>query len=113
MCQGNPYNESGALYGREWQTYTELPVTFGNKNYTDIADTGSDNTLSVSYRVGAAEVSEGVSFCKCYITDLVYTGSDLDEAEKLLPMLFARSQTRASMIESNNGGGYFARKLRA
>lgn len=113
MCQGNPYNESGALYGREWQTYTELPATYGNNNYTDIADTGTDNTLSISYRVGATETADGMSFRKCYITDLVYTGSDLDEAEKLLPMLFSRTQTRSARIESNNGGRYFAHKLKA
>lgn len=111
LYQGNPFDAAGALYGTDWNLYDVIPTTYGNHNYTDLADTGTDRTLSVSYRVGETVVMEGVTAKRIYVTDIVFTDSDMNEAEVLIPMLLERTQTRRCVIESNNGGRYFATKV--
>lgn len=111
LYQGEPTDEAGMLYGTNWNTYDEIPETYGNHNYTDLADTGTDRTLSVSYRVGEIEQIDGIKARRIYITDLEFIADDLNEAEILIPMLLKRSDTRLCRIESNNGGRYFSTKV--
>ncbi len=99
----NPTSKEGLLYS-PFETYTDLPPTVGNGNYTDTADAGTDNLLSVSYRKG----KDG----KIYVTDLLFTDKPMEDTERYMPMLYRRSETRYSNIESNAGGRYFAIKVR-
>ncbi len=101
LYQGDPQPKEGLLYG-SFKTYDHLPATFANGNYTDTADAGDDYTCSVSYRKGRDEI---------YVTDIVYTQEDMEKTERLLPIMFERSDTRYSRIESNSGGRYFAAKV--
>lgn len=102
LYQGNPTPKEGLLYD-EFETYTELPETYGNGNYTDTADSGDDFLCSISYRKGRDKI---------YITDIVYTQEDMGKTELLVPLMFTRSDTRYSRIESNAGGRYFALKVK-
>ena len=101
MYQGNPEPKEGLLYG-DFETYTKLPPTYGNGNYTDTADSGDDYLCSISYRKGRDKI---------YVTDVYYSQEPMEVAEERLPMMFERSDTRYSNVESNAGGRYFAVKL--
>jgi len=101
MYQGNPEPKEGLLYG-DFETYTKLPPTQGNGNYTDTADSGDDYLCSISYRKGRDKI---------YVTDILYTQEPMEVAEERLPMMFERSDTRYANVESNAGGRYFAVKL--
>ncbi len=103
LYQGNPGSREGMLY-KEFETYKELPATFGNGNYTDTADSGDSFTCSISYKK---------SRDKIYVTDIVYTQEDMEETEILVPMMLDRSDTRYAYIESNAGGRFFAKKIQA
>ena len=103
LYQGNPAPKEGLLYD-DFEVYEQLPPTFGNGNYTDTADSGDDFLCSISYRKGKDKI---------YITDIVYTQDNMNETEKMLPLMFERSDTRYSRIESNSGGRYFATKVAA
>ena len=104
LYQGDPTPQKGLLYGDNFETYDTLPDTFGNGNYTDTADSGDDHTCSVSYRKGREKI---------YVTDVVYTQDNMDKTEITIPLMFERSDTRYSHIESNSGGRYFATKVAA
>lgn len=101
MYQGDPTPKEGLLYS-DFQTYDELPLTFGNGNYTDTADSGDSFLCSISYRKGRELI---------YVTDLVYTQEPMEKAEISVPLMLERSDTRYSNIESNAGGRFFAVKV--
>lgn len=98
----DPTSKESLLYS-DFKTYEELPPTFGNGNYTDTADTGDDYLCSVSYRKGKDCI---------YVTDVIYSQEPMDITEKTIPLMFERSDTRYSRIESNAGGRFFAYKVR-
>ena len=101
MYQGNPQPKEGLLYS-DFQTYDRIPDTFGNGNYTDTADSGDDFLCSVSYLLGKGLI---------YVTDMVYSQEPMEKTEKSVPLMWERSTTRYSRVESNNGGRYFAVNL--
>jgi predicted phage terminase large subunit-like protein len=103
MQQGNPESSEGLLYG-DLQTYETIPNNIIKKgNYTDTADQGEDYLCSICYDWS----KDG----KAYVTDVLYTQAAMEETEKLMPMMLARTLTREADIESNNGGRGFARVI--
>lgn len=103
-----PIDIKGRLYN-DFKIWTEKPVTSSHEplslimyNYTDTADTGSDNLCSINYFVHEDEA---------YITDIVYTDEPMEVTEKLVTDLLYNGEVNRSIIESNNGGRGFARNI--
>lgn len=102
MYQGQPTPKEGLLYG-EFSTYTTMPEVYAKKNYTDVADTGSDYLCSICYSVGSDN--------KLYVTDVIYTQESNEITEQTVPMMLNRNDTKKAKIESNNGGRAFGRVI--
>lgn len=103
LYQGNPSSSDGLLYG-QFNTYKNLPTNIVcRKNYTDTADKGDDYLCSIVYD----ESNDG----KAYVIDVLYTQEAMEITEPLTADLLKRTNTRECMIESNNGGRGFARKV--
>ncbi len=103
-----PIDVAGRLYQgfKEWSEYPvdekgEL-LKLVIKNYTDTADTGTDNLCSINFFVHDNEA---------YITDLVYTDEAMEVTEPLVVDLLYNGNVNQSTIESNNGGRGFARNI--
>lgn len=103
-----PVDIQGKLY-QQILTYTDLPCDeAGNLlterviSYTDTADTGNDYLCCIC---GHVYKGEG------YVTDIYYTKDGMEITEPATAdMLFNNGVTEA-VIESNNGGKGFARKV--
>jgi predicted phage terminase large subunit-like protein len=91
----------GLLY-KPFKTYTDLPDG-QRKNKTDTADKGEDYLCSICY----TEDVQGY----CYVTDILYTQDHMEETEPLVAKMLIDNHTGESEIESNNGGGGFARNV--
>lgn len=103
-----PIDVKGRLYAgfKEWG---EMPVDEKGEpipiivqNYTDTADTGTDNLCSINYFKHNGDA---------YIIDLVYTDEDMTITEPLVVDLLYNGNTNLAIIESNNGGRGFARNI--
>jgi len=101
LYQGNPMSSEGLLY-KEFQTYSVLPTSYDNKNYTDTADTGIDYLCSICYIVNDGNY---------YVTDVVYTDEPMEVTEISVPKMLLDTGTKKADIESNNGGRGFARTI--
>ena len=97
-----PIDKKGALYTR-FETYDELPEFEKICNYTDTADTGSDNLCSISF---------GISGDFAYILDIYYTKESMEITEKETAKRLKKVGVRQAAIESNNGGRGFARNVK-
>lgn len=98
----------GLMYGQGFRTYTpeELPsgVNASRKwNYTDTADTGSDMLCSICF-IDTPEM--------CYVTDVLFTDAPMEVTEKQVPQMLTKNGTVRALIEANNGGRGFARKVK-
>lgn len=103
--QQHPTPMEGLMYAPErWREYDEVPITATRvvKNYTDTADTGADDLVSINY----VETERGN-----YIIDLLCTQSAMEETEPLVARMLARDGVEIANIESNNGGRGFARAV--
>lgn len=98
-----PVNIKGVMYER-LQTYDKLPEDIkGVYNYTDTADTGSDNLCSINYAVSNDN--------KAYITDITYTKEAMEVTEPLVAKMLLKGNVNYADIESNNGGRGFSRNV--
>lgn len=101
----NPKPLEGLLYNPDaWKTYNEIPITARavRKNYTDTADTGADNLVSVNY----VETEHGN-----YILDMICTDAPMEETETQVARFLTKDNIEIANIESNNGGRGFARNV--
>ncbi|WAW15443.1 phage terminase large subunit [Peptostreptococcus equinus] len=99
--QQEPIDLKGKLY--ELKTYEELPTFKHIYNYTDTADKGDDYLCSIDY---------GVSFDnEAYIIDVLYTKDDMEITEKAQAEMMHKDKVNKARIESNNGGGVYARNV--
>lgn len=101
----NPKPLEGLLYNpKAWKTYNDIPITARavRKNYTDTADTGADNLVSVNY----VETEHGN-----YILDMICTDAPMEETETQVARFLAKDNVEIANIESNNGGRGFARNV--
>lgn len=99
----NPVPKSGLMY-TEFKEYKDIPVTVRlvKKNYTDTADTGKDYLCSINY----IETEVGN-----YITDVEYTQDSMCDTEQRVARMIHEGEVEVVNIESNNGGGAFARNV--
>lgn len=99
--QQEPIDLKGALY--KLKTYDRLPKFKYIYNYTDTADKGEDFLCSIDY---------GVSFDnEAYLIDVLYTKEDMEITEKAQAKMMVKDKVNKSRIESNNGGGVYARNV--
>ncbi|WP_455256729.1 phage terminase large subunit [Peptoniphilus asaccharolyticus] len=99
--QQEPIDLKGALY--KLKTYDKLPKFKYIYNYTDTADKGEDFLCSIDY---------GVSFDnEAYLIDVLYTKEDMEITEKTQAKMMVKDKVNKSRIESNNGGGVYARNV--
>lgn len=99
--QQEPIDLKGALY--KLKTYDKPPKFKYIYNYTDTADKGEDFLCSIDY---------GVSFDnEAYLIDVLYTKEDMEITEKAQAKMMVKDKVNKSRIESNNGGGVYARNV--
>lgn len=102
----NPTPREGLMY-QGFRTYkpAELPTGRGavRMNYTDTADTGSDFLCSVCFVDTPAAV---------YVTDVLYTDADMDSTQPETARMLERNRTQRCLVESNNGGREFAKRVK-
>lgn len=99
--QQEPIDLKGALY--KLKTYDKPPKFKYIYNYTDTADKGEDFLCSIDY---------GVSFDnEAYLIDVLYTKEDMETTEKAQAKMMVKDKVNKSRIESNNGGGVYARNV--
>lgn len=106
----NPTPKEGLMYDRGFADYTpdELaaykPSECRACNYTDTADTGADSLCSICF----IDTPEYI-----YVTDVIYTEDPMEKTEPQTAAMLHRNSTVEAMIESNNGGRGFARKVQS
>lgn len=100
----NPRPLVGLMYEREFKTYDTLPVTRRHKvkAYVDTADTGEDFLCCLIY----VETEIGNYFLEAY-----YTQAAMETTEPETARLLTLHNVEEAIIESNNGGRGFARKV--
>lgn len=106
--QQEPVDVQGKLY-TTIKTYTELPKDASGRllydriiNYTDTADTGKDYLCSIN----AIEYNG-----EAYILNILYTDKPMAETEPATAKMLNDDNVNTAHIESNNGGGGFARNV--
>lgn len=120
LYQGDPGSAEGRLYG-EFKTYTEKSEygTFVRRGcYVDTADKGTDYLCSICYDIYLSPNTifnektrrfEPILFA--LVTDVLYTQDPTEVTEVMVPQQINLNGSQLVWIESNNGGGQFARKV--
>lgn len=105
-----PMDVKGRLY-TDLHTYSSNPIPLdsnGNPlferiiSYTDTADTGADNLVSI-----VAGQYKG----QLWVLDVLYSKDPMEITEPLTAKLFIDNKVTVAKIESNNGGRGFARTV--
>ena len=106
--QQEPVDVQGKLY-TILKTYTELPRDENGRllydriiNYTDTADTGKDFLCSIN----ALEYNG-----EAYLLSVLYSDEPMAVTEPLLAKMLYDDNVDTAYIESNSGGGAFARNV--
>ena len=102
--QMNPKPKEGLMYDRGFRTYSVVPYSHVTlkKNYTDVADTGSDYLCSICY----TETEAGM-----FVEDILYTQKSQEYTEPKQAEMLAKHETETANIESNNGGRSYGRNV--
>lgn len=100
----NPRPITGLMYEREFTTYQAVPITRKRrvKAYVDTADTGKDFLCCIIY----VETELGN-----YILDVYYTQAPMEVTESETARRLTRFEVEECIVESNNGGRGFGRKV--
>lgn len=99
----NPKPLEGLMYSR-FKTYQTLPLgRYYVKNYTDSADTGSDDLCSIDY----AEFDTG----EMYVLSVLFTKNPMEYTEVEMAKQLNNDDVVIANIEGNNGGRGFARNV--
>lgn len=118
LYQGNPGSAEGRLY-QPFKTYTdksEWGTYVRSGNYTDVADEGSDFLASVCYDIYKSantiwneQTRRFEPLLFALVTDMVYTDEPTDVTTVTVPQMINVNGTKKAWIESNNGGGQYAK----
>lgn len=120
LYQGNPGSAEGRLY-QPFKTYVEKSdwgqyVRSGN--YTDVADEGDDLLASVCYdiyrspnQVWNEKKRRFEPLLFALVTDIEYTDAGTDVTTVTVPRMINANGVQKAWIESNNGGGQFAKNV--
>lgn len=106
LYQQDPKPSEGLMYDRGFRTYVMGVIPYSSKmlrkNYTDVADTGTDYLCSIDY----TETEFGM-----YVTDILFTQKSQEYTEPLHAEQLAKHRTSICYIESNNGGRSYGRNV--
>lgn len=100
----NPKPLEGLMY-EHFKTYDAMPIESEpptKKCYIDTADTGQDYLCAIFYD----EYKSG-----CFVTDILFTDKPMEYTEVETPRRLIKNGTQEVIVESNNGGRGFARKV--
>lgn len=100
----NPKPLEGLMYSH-FKTYQTLPIEAHlpvKKCYIDTADTGADFLCAICYD----EYESG-----CYVTDILFTNKPMEYTEPETARMLVRNDTAEVIVEANNGGRGFRRKI--
>lgn len=105
--QQEPIDIIGRLYTsfRLYDPSQPLPDLISVRAYVDVADAGGDYLCAVVY--GETQTHQG------YLLDVLYTQEGTEQTEAQVADLLLRYHVGWADIESNNGGGIFARNVYA
>lgn len=100
----NPRPITGLMYERKFSTYDTVPVTRKRKvkAYIDTADTGKDFLCCIIY----VETEIGN-----FILDVYYTQAPMETTESETARRLTKYEVEDCIVESNNGGRGFGRKV--
>jgi predicted phage terminase large subunit-like protein len=101
----NPRPIEGLMYERTFMTYQAIPITRKRKikAYIDTADTGKDFLCCIIY----IETEIGN-----FILDVYYTQAPMETTESETARRLTKYGVEECIVESNNGGRGFGRKVR-
>ena len=101
----NPRPIEGLMYERTFMTYQAIPITRKRKikAYIDTADTGKDFLCCIIY----VETEVGN-----FILDVYYTQAPMETTESETARRLTKYGVEECIVESNNGGRGFGRKVR-
>ena len=101
----NPRPIEGLMYERTFMTYQAIPITRKRKikAYIDTADTGKDFLCCIIY----VETEIGN-----FILDVYYTQAPMETTESETARRLTKYGVEECIVESNNGGRGFGRKVR-
>ena len=106
LYQQDPKPAEGLMYDRPFKTYPFGVVHYSSlmlkKNYTDVADTGSDYLCSICY----TETERGL-----FVEDVLFTQKPQEYTEPKHAEMLTKHQTEICYIESNNGGRSYGRNV--
>lgn len=100
----NPRPITGLMYERKFSTYEAIPITRKRKikAYIDTADTGKDFLCCIIY----VETEIGN-----FILDVYYTQAPMEVTESETARRLSKYEVEECIVESNNGGRGFGRKV--
>lgn len=100
----NPRPITGLMYERKFSTYEAVPITRKRKikAYIDTADTGKDFLCCIIY----VETEIGN-----FILDVYYTQAPMEVTESETARRLSKYEVEGCIVESNNGGRGFGRKV--
>jgi len=100
----NPRPITGLMYERKFSTYESVPITRKRKikAYIDTADTGKDFLCCIIY----VETEIGN-----FILDVYYTQAPMEVTESETARRLSKYEVEECIVESNNGGRGFGRKV--
>ena len=121
LHQGNPSSGESRLY-HEFKTYidkNEWGQLIRKGCCVDVADEGSDDTVSITYEVRKSDQQffnehkrrfEPILFA--LVTDIVCTDENMDVTQVIVPAQINREGTQRVWIEANSGGSGFEKVVR-
>lgn len=103
----DPAPKEGLMY-EGFKTYSPSQLPTGKEaiqkwNYTDTADTGSDDFCSICF-INTPEF--------VYVTDVLFTDAAMEVTEPQHAEMLTKNNTAECLIESNNGGRGFSRNVK-
>lgn len=120
LYQGDPAGAVGRLYGafKEYTDASEYGRAVRRGCYVDVADGGGDWLVAVCYEVrdgGGSFWDEGARRYRpllfALVTDVLMSAAGTEETAVTVPAMINRNNTERVWVESNNGGGQFAKAL--
>lgn len=111
--QQDPQPKEGMMYQQGFKTYQPemLPLLLKTARglprkccYVDTADTGKDSLCAICF-IDTPEY--------CYVTDVLFTNAPMEYTEPKTAEFLNSNGTRYCLIESNNGGRGFARRVKS
>lgn len=120
LYQGNAGSAEGKLYQpfKTWVERNDYGNYIRSGNYTDVADEGDDELVSICYDIVKSENQVYNENLKRFepllfalVTDVYMTEENTNITTVTVPQMINRNGTQLAWIESNNGGSQFEKTI--